>query len=135
MDTLSRDVFNYFLEHLPNVSILALAGTSRFLRAHIKRLKPNFSINVDVSLKDECLQGNMSTALWLISKGATDWNNGLYEACRGGHLQLANLMIEQGATDWDGGLRGACWGGHLPLVNLMIERGATNLTQYHQYFG
>jgi len=34
----------------------------------------------------------------MISKGANDWNYGLYGACYGGHMELVKLMISKGAT-------------------------------------
>ena len=55
----------------------------------------------------------------MITKGATDWNDGLYGACRGGNLDIVRLMINKGANYWNDGLCGACRGGHMNIVQLM----------------
>jgi hypothetical protein len=62
----------------------------------------------------------------MISKGAKDWNNGLYAGCLERNIEIIELMISKGANDWVWGLRGACFGGHMDIVNLMIEKGAKN---------
>jgi ankyrin repeat protein len=68
-----------------------------------------------------CIGGNIDVVRLMISRGANNWNYGLYGACEGGHLELANLMISYGANNWDWGLEGACIGGHLELARLMIS--------------
>ena len=52
--------------------------------------------------------------------------DGLNGACQGGHKDLVLFMIEKGANDWNWGLNGACQGGHKDLALLMIEKGANN---------
>ena len=70
------------------------------------------------------LGGHMEIVQFLISKGANDWNNGLYYSCRGGHMDMVQLMIEKGADEWNVGFDGACEGGHMNIVQFMIEKGA-----------
>ena len=62
----------------------------------------------------------------MISKGANDWNCGLYDACKGGHKEIVDYMISKGANDWNWGLNGACNGGHKEIVDYMISKGANN---------
>ena len=74
----------------------------------------------------------------MISKGADDWNMGLYDACQGGHLELAKLMISNGANDWHNGFRGACRADHLELIQLMVSKGISKadirtLLSEHRY--
>ncbi len=35
----------------------------------------------------------------MISKGAIEWDWGLWSVCEGGHRDLVNLMISKGATE------------------------------------
>ena len=37
----------------------------------------------------------------MISKGANNWNYGLYGACKGGHKEILNYMISKGANNWN----------------------------------
>ena len=84
-----------------------------------------------------CKPGHLELVKLLISRGANDWDSGLYRACRGGHLALAKFLIIKGTENpvyYDGelaegnldfifGLRGACQGGQLELAYLMIAHG------------
>ena len=63
----------------------------------------------------------------MISKGANNWNNGLYGACIGGHKEIVELMISKGARiigilDYIEHVKR----GHIEIVELMISKGANN---------
>jgi ankyrin repeat protein len=66
----------------------------------------------------------MEAAVDMLSRGATNVNEGLSAAACGGHPTLIQLMIEHGATDWNGGLRSAATCNRHEIVALMIEHGA-----------
>src|SRR5438552_15666355 len=42
-------------------------------------------------------------------------------------------MISKGANEWDSGLYWACEGGNMELVELMISKGATNISENISY--
>jgi len=99
-----------------------------------------------------CKCGHLAIVDFLISRGSTDWddglagacsgdhehliwymlaqgahvNFGLFGACHGGHYHWIHRMMDLGATDWDRALCGACFSGGVRLVQEMIDRGATN---------
>jgi hypothetical protein len=62
----------------------------------------------------------------VISKGATDFNNGLKTAASGGHLNLINLFLEKGATNMNYGLHGAAKFGDPKLIEFFISKGAND---------
>ena len=63
----------------------------------------------------------------MISKGANDWNRGLYGACTSGHKEMIELMISKGSDNWNLGLYGAYRYGHKELIEYMISKGAKDL--------
>lgn len=66
----------------------------------------------------------------MVSKGADDWNAGLFYACHGGHLDVVDYVISKGADDWNGGLYYASKCGQadhaaqIQCAKRMISRGA-----------
>lgn len=80
----------------------------------------------NIGLEVACKAGYLNIVLFMIEKGANEWNRGLYGACYGGYNDIALLMIEKGANDWNRGLWNACQGGHIDLVYLMTEKGANS---------
>lgn len=69
--------------------------------------------------------GNTSVIELMISKGALDFNGGLFHACFGGDIDVAKLMLKKGAYCVNQGLKYACLGKHMNIVELMASRGAT----------
>lgn len=54
---------------------------------------------------------------------------GLIGACRGGHKNVAIFMIEKGAKNWDQALFSACSAGQLEMAKLMIASGAKDVNE------
>src|SRR5438477_322170 len=80
-----------------------------------------------------CKNGDMEIVKLMISKGANNWNDGLYMACENGDMEIVKLMISEGANNWNGGLCMACKEEHLELISLMISKGATEISEYIKY--
>lgn len=76
------------------------------------------------------MYGRIDYVLFLVQKGATDWDNGLYGACRGGHVNLVKLMIKYGATNFDEGLY-ECANSpgykNTDICNILVANGATDI--------
>jgi len=77
-----------------------------------------------------CHNNHTDIVQLMISKGANNLDWGLFGACKGGHIDLVNMMLQKGANDWNLGLIGACQGGHLDIIKLMLEKGAEPLSEY-----
>ena len=82
---------------------------------------------------EACKNGNLTIVESMISKGASNWNTGLYYACYGGHMNIVELMISKGANNLNSGLYCACQGGHLNMVELMISKGAEYNFDHKKY--
>ena len=83
--------------------------------------------NINNLLYDACRKGDKSGAMFLMEKGAKEWNWGLYGACEVGNKEIVLMMIEKGVNEWNWGLYGVCEGGNKEIVLMMIEKGATNI--------
>jgi len=66
--------------------------------------------------------GHKDLVKFFISKGADNWNKGMYEAARGGHKDLVNFFISKGAKYWHDGVIGATSGGHKELVEFFKQK-------------
>lgn len=82
-------------------------------------------MDINIELCNACRYGDLQQAKLMISKGANNWNDALYNACRGAYLRIIKLLSKY-VHDWNYGLYGACSGGHLGVVELMITNGASN---------
>jgi hypothetical protein len=71
------------------------------------------------------LRGHRELVDLMLTRGATNYNGGLFDACQCGHIELVELMLTLGATDYEWGLLCARQSGHLNIVLLLINKGAT----------
>lgn len=83
----------------------------------------------------ECsgINGNVSLALVMIEKGATEFKKCFHAACYHGHTGIARLMILFGVTEYDIGLYRACNSSSddaVHIAKLMISKGQ-NVTEKH----
>lgn len=73
-----------------------------------------------------CAGGNVDIVNIMITKGATNWSEGMKHACGGGHMEIVKIMIAKGATNWSEGMQYACEKGKIETAKLMIEQGFKN---------
>lgn len=74
-----------------------------------------------------CANGDLAQVQNLF-KSKNMLNIALPYACGNGHLHVVKFLISKGVSNWDEGLTSACGGGHLKIAELMIFKGANDLT-------
>ncbi len=67
----------------------------------------------------------------MISKGASDLNEGLIGACNNNNLELAKLMIDKGANNFNDALDYIEGKMYIDIIKLLVEKGANNLNSLH----
>lgn len=82
--------------------------------------------NWNECLLSACYAGNIELAKLMISRGADNLNDGLKESCFSSNIEITNLMISYGANDWNGAISRNVWN-KASLKNLLVRKGATNL--------
>ena len=82
--------------------------------------------DIDKAMVNAAKAGDKDLLNFFISKGANNWNGGMYWAARGGHKDLVDFFISKGADNWSYGMRGAAEAGDKDLVNFFISKGANN---------
>jgi ankyrin repeat protein len=93
--------------------------------AQVKRLLPNQSDEtISLGMEWAAEHNHLHLVLFLIEKGANDWNGALVGAARGGHLHLAQFFVDKGANRWNWALEYAAKEGHLHLVQFLVDKGA-----------
>jgi ankyrin repeat protein len=80
--------------------------------------------NWEMGLYFACKGRHIGIVKYMVSKGANNWNDGLFGACYKGHMEIVKYMESKGANDWNYGLLGSCKGGHVEIMKYMIEKGA-----------
>lgn len=95
----------------------------------VKLMIARGATNFNECLFNACISENIEIVNILIDNGATNWDKGLQGACYIGNMNLAKIMLQKGASDLNKGLQSACSKGHFKIINLMIARGATNITE------
>ncbi len=63
---------------------------------------------------------------FFISKGANDWDNGMYWAGKGGREDLVEFFITKGANNLNDGIAGAARGGHKDLLEFLLQKKQIN---------
>lgn len=71
---------------------------------------------------------------YLVKKGATDYNNGMYIVCSNGRKDLLDYFISHGANDWNSGLAGAYGNGDSKMVDFLVKKGATNFDNQKNFY-
>lgn len=84
--------------------------------------------NFTKGLYSLCKNGDYEAVRSAISKGITDWNEGLRGACEepyakyeGSYIKIIELMIQNGADNINDCLMRACYRGLIVLVKILIE--------------
>lgn len=85
--------------------------------------------NLGNGLQKACNNGHIEIVKLMIAKGATNFDECIFDACVSESIEILNILIDNGATNWDRGLKGACYIGNMHFVQLMLEKGATALNQ------
>lgn len=67
-----------------------------------------------------CFKNDVKMIDLLVKNGADDWNTGLMESCRGGYEEVALYMIDRGATNYDESFFYGCIFGHINICKLLI---------------
>lgn len=82
----------------------------------------------DDGLKYACIHNHYDIVLLITERGPINlnWNDGLFSACWTGNLDTILLLIKMGANNWNDGLSNACRGGNRDIALLMIEKGAND---------
>lgn len=76
---------------------------------------------INDALGAACMLGKMDCVLFLIQKGATDWDIGLLKAVEGGFLNIVKLMVNNGATNISEAFEESVLRKHYEIIYYFIE--------------